>query len=210
MVPCRGIIQFRLSEFISIDNINLWQQKLFLIKTEVNFVSKFSVLKLFEIVILWVYYTIPFGFSLISHFWVISFQLFKSHCLAKDHWWGFSTLKAHMVHIVNSIRIKWCIHLSRSLFLYLSYKIHFGRQEWFLWTKVIPVNKSPFSKDLIQYFQFCIQRKLCMIYRYLKEFFLGVWFIVFCCWVMYLNHHHYICYRRCINKKRQIIILLIL
>ena len=30
--------------------------------------SKFSVLKLTEIVILWVYYTIPFGFSLIWHF----------------------------------------------------------------------------------------------------------------------------------------------
>ena len=30
--------------------------------------SKFSVLKLIEIVILWVYYTIPFGFSLFYHF----------------------------------------------------------------------------------------------------------------------------------------------
>ena len=28
-----------------------------------------------EIVILWVYYTIPFGFSLIWHFWGITFQL---------------------------------------------------------------------------------------------------------------------------------------
>ena len=32
--------------------------------------SKFSVSKLIEIVILWVYYTIPFGFSLFRHFWV--------------------------------------------------------------------------------------------------------------------------------------------
>ena len=31
--------------------------------------SNFSVLKLIEIVILWVYYTIPFGFSLFWYFW---------------------------------------------------------------------------------------------------------------------------------------------
>ena len=38
--------------------------------------SKFSVLKWIQIVILWVYYTIPFGFSLFRHIWVITFQLF--------------------------------------------------------------------------------------------------------------------------------------
>ena len=32
--------------------------------------SKFSVLKLIEIVILWDYYTSPFGFGLFRHFWV--------------------------------------------------------------------------------------------------------------------------------------------
>ena len=37
--------------------------------------SKFSVLKLIEIVISWVYYTIPFGFSFFRHFWGIIFQL---------------------------------------------------------------------------------------------------------------------------------------
>ena len=36
--------------------------------------SKFSVLKLIEIVILWVYDTIPFGFSLIWHFWASLFK----------------------------------------------------------------------------------------------------------------------------------------
>ena len=30
--------------------------------------SKFSVSKIIEIVILWVYYTVPFGFSLFRHF----------------------------------------------------------------------------------------------------------------------------------------------
>ena len=67
--------------------------------------SKFSVLKLTEIVILWVYYTIPFGFSLIRHFLDITFQLLLL-CLAKDHWWGFITRNAHMVHIVNLIQFK--------------------------------------------------------------------------------------------------------
>ena len=33
-------------------------------------------------------------------------QLFELHCLAKDHWRGFSTRNAHMVHIVNLIRLK--------------------------------------------------------------------------------------------------------
>ena len=37
--------------------------------------SKFSVLKLTEIVIFWVYYTIPFGFCLIRHFWGIISQV---------------------------------------------------------------------------------------------------------------------------------------
>ena len=81
--------------------------------------QNFPCLKLIEIVILWVFYTIPFGFNLFSHLLVITFLLFKLHCLAKDHWRGFSTRNAHMVHIVNLIRLKWCIHLSRSLYLNL-------------------------------------------------------------------------------------------
>ena len=39
--------------------------------------NKFSDLKLIEIVILWVYYTIPNGFSLFRHFLGITFHLFK-------------------------------------------------------------------------------------------------------------------------------------
>ena len=38
--------------------------------------SKFSELKLIEIVILWVYYTIPYGLSLFRHFLDITFLLF--------------------------------------------------------------------------------------------------------------------------------------
>ena len=63
--------------------------------------SKFSVLTFTEILILWIYYTIPFGFSLFWHFWGINFQFLKLLCLAKDHWRGFSTRNAHIVHIVN-------------------------------------------------------------------------------------------------------------
>ena len=66
--------------------------------------SKFYEFKLFKIVILWVYYTIPFGFILFRHFWSITFHLFKLLCLANDHWRGFITRNAHMVHIVNWIR----------------------------------------------------------------------------------------------------------
>ena len=51
-------------------------------------------------------YEFDMGFSLFRHLWVITFQLFKLHCLAKDHWRGFSTRNAHMVHIVNYIRFK--------------------------------------------------------------------------------------------------------
>ena len=45
----------------------------------VSRVSKFAVLKLIEIVILRVDYTIPFGFSFFRQFWDIIFQLFILH-----------------------------------------------------------------------------------------------------------------------------------
>ena len=48
------------------------------------------------------------------------FSTFYTKCLAEDHWRGFTTRNAHMVHIVNLIRLKWCIHLSRSLYLNIS------------------------------------------------------------------------------------------
>ena len=47
--------------------------------------SKFAVLKLIEIVIVWVYYTIRFGFSFFRHFRDIIFQPFQLLSLAKDH-----------------------------------------------------------------------------------------------------------------------------
>ena len=52
-------------------------------------ISQFSVHKLIEIVILWVYYTIPYGFSLFWYFLGILFQIFLIHCLVKDQQWRF-------------------------------------------------------------------------------------------------------------------------
>ena len=47
--------------------------------------QNFQCIKLIKIVILWVYYTFPLGDNLFWHRLVITFQLFKYHCLAKDH-----------------------------------------------------------------------------------------------------------------------------
>ena len=61
----------------------------------------------------------PFWLQLVLALFGHYFSTFNNKCLAKDHWRGFSTRNAHMVHIVNLIRLKWCIHLSRSLYLKL-------------------------------------------------------------------------------------------
>ena len=55
---------------------------------------------------LWVDYTIPFDFRLFRHFRHHFLKFFEILCLDKDHWWGFSTRNAHMVHFVNWIRLK--------------------------------------------------------------------------------------------------------
>ena len=61
----------------------------------------FRVLNFIETVILWIYYTIPFGFYIVLALFGITFHLFKLLCLAEDHWRGLSTRNALMVHIVN-------------------------------------------------------------------------------------------------------------
>ena len=60
-----------------------------------------------EIVMLWVYYTTPFGFTLFWQF-LASLLIF----LAKDHVRGFSTRNAHMVHFINLIRFKMVVEVS--------------------------------------------------------------------------------------------------
>ena len=81
--------------------------------------SKFSVLNLIEIIILWVYYTIPFGLSLFRHFWTsldnfwnyfVWLRITKEGSVPEMRIWSILLIKSEL---------KWCIHLSRSLFLYL-------------------------------------------------------------------------------------------
>ena len=61
----------------------------FLPSTSVDSKRLESIKKLIEIVILWVYYTIPFGFSFFRHFLVITFQFlnytFGSETLTRVH-----------------------------------------------------------------------------------------------------------------------------
>ena len=48
----------------------------------------------------------PFWLRLVLALFGQYFSTFDTACLAKDHWRGFSTRNAHMVHIVNLIRLK--------------------------------------------------------------------------------------------------------
>ena len=77
-----------------------------------------STLSVFKIVILWVYYTIPFGFNLFWQILVISFQLFLNYIV-----WVRITdegsvpeIRIWSISLIQS-EYKWCIHLSRSLYL---------------------------------------------------------------------------------------------
>ena len=85
--------------------------------------SKFSVIKLFEIVILWVYYTIPFGFSLFWYVWDISFQLLKLLLWLRTTEEGSVPEMRIWSILLFESDLKWCIHLSRSLFLYFNYLV---------------------------------------------------------------------------------------
>ena len=63
-------------------------------------------IKIFCVKIVWNCYFVgllhhPFGFSLFLVRLGHLFSTFENTLSAKDHWWGFSTQNAHMVHIVN-------------------------------------------------------------------------------------------------------------
>ena len=80
--------------------------------------SKFSVLKFIEIVILWIcYITYLLASASFGTFVTSLFNFLKLLCLAKNHWWGFCSRNAHMVHIVNEIRFKM-VYTSWSLFIF--------------------------------------------------------------------------------------------
>ena len=72
-------------------------------------------LKFIQIVILWVYYTIPFGFTLFWNFWAYIFNFLNyilwlritdEGSVPEMCIWSISLIKSDL---------KWCIHLSRSL-----------------------------------------------------------------------------------------------
>ena len=78
--------------------------------------SNFPCLKFLEIVILWVYYAIPFGFTLFRHFWAYIFNFLKyvlrlritdEGSVPEMRIWSISLIQYDL---------KLCIHLSRSLF----------------------------------------------------------------------------------------------
>ena len=83
--------------------------------------SKFSALILTEIVILWVYYTIPLGFTLIWHFWSITLQFWRHfHWLRITDEGSVTELRIWSILIIET-DLKWCVHLSRRLFTYFNY-----------------------------------------------------------------------------------------
>ena len=89
--------------------------------------SKFSVIKLIKIVILWVYYTIPVGFGFFGHFWDNTFQFLKLlFWLRITDEGSVPKMRIWSILLIQSDS-KWCIHLSRSLFLYSDPKGHGDR-----------------------------------------------------------------------------------
>ena len=84
--------------------------------------SKFSVFKLTEIVIVWVYYTILFGFSLIWHFLGITFHFlnyFGKGSLIRVH---YPKCAYGSILFIKS-GLKWCIHLGKSIFSHFNYLV---------------------------------------------------------------------------------------
>ena len=80
--------------------------------------SKLSVLKLTEIMIFWIYYTILFGFSVISHFFRITYQLLNYYVLLRITDEGsVPEMRTWYILLIKS-DLKWCMNLSSSLFSY--------------------------------------------------------------------------------------------
>ena len=86
--------------------------------------SKRSVLKLTDIVILWVYYTIPFGFTWIWHFCVITLQFLNYfRWLRITDVGSVPEMRIWSIFIIES-DLKWCIHRITSLFSYIIDALH--------------------------------------------------------------------------------------
>ena len=79
--------------------------------------SKFAALNLIEIVILWVYYTIPFCISLFRRILCVTFQLFKLVIWPRITDEGSVPEMCIWSILLIKSDLKWCIHFSRSLFI---------------------------------------------------------------------------------------------
>ena len=84
--------------------------------------SKFSELKLIEIVFVWVYYPIPYDFSLCRHFGssLFNFLNYSVWLRITDEEGSVSGMRIWSI-LLNKSDLTWCIHLSRGLFLYFNY-----------------------------------------------------------------------------------------
>ena len=83
--------------------------------------SKFPVSKLIEILILWVYYTIPFGFSLFLALLRHHFPTFETNpfWLRITDEGSVPEMRIWSILLIKS-DLKWCINLGRSPFLYFN------------------------------------------------------------------------------------------
>ena len=85
--------------------------------------SNFPCLKFLEIVILWVYYTIPFGLTLFGHFWAYIFNFLNYMYFLWLRITDEGSVPVMCIWYISLIQsyLKWCIHLSRSLFFNYTY-----------------------------------------------------------------------------------------
>ena len=88
--------------------------------------SKCSVLKLFEILILWVHYDNPFGFSFFRHFWASLFNFLNYFVRLRITDEGsVPEMRIWSILFIKS-ELKWCIHLSRSFFFFITLHVCIG------------------------------------------------------------------------------------
>ena len=104
--------------------------------------SKCPVIKLTEIVILWVYYTIPFGFSLIWHFLGITLQLLNYFVWPRITDEGsVPEMRIWSILLIKS-DLKWCI---KSLFI-------FQKNTWSSWSlcQFVPASLKQIDSEDVQ------------------------------------------------------------
>ena len=85
------------------------------------FCLKFHVYLLYIVWVInnfWVYYTIPFGFSLFWNFWAIIFNFLNYFVWLRITDEGSVPEMRILSILLIKSDLKWCIHLSRSLYLY--------------------------------------------------------------------------------------------